>query len=205
MKKGIVSIGLDEKWSLEDFSVFSKQYIQIYGFFYGLRLVEEANFNMEFERMPWLGGGSVLNFFLAMKGHVHPDLLPNVHRIQYASPGVIELSAVIEVAADIRNVVFAICTSLMTISTACHIIHKQYIERQLAQKKMAQVDREEDKNFVRNSVIELHKRLNLSPRQVMSLAKITKGDQLVELKMLMAMYRRAKPIADLQLQNKAKL
>lgn len=205
MEKGIVSIYLDEKWSLEDFSVFSKQYIQIYGFFYGLRLIEETNSNVEFERMPWLGGGSVVNFFLAMKNHVHPDLLPNVHRIQYASPGVMELSALVEVAGDIKELVIAICTSLTTISTVYYVIHKQYLARKLAQKKMTQLDSEEDKNFVRDSVIDLHEKLNLSPRQVMSLAKITKGDQLVELKMLMAMYRRAKPIADLQLQNKAKL
>ncbi|RBP83681.1 hypothetical protein DFP80_1051 [Marinomonas rhizomae] len=54
MEQGIVSIYLDEQWSLEDFSVFSKQYIQIYGFFYGLRLVEENNSTLEYERMPWL-------------------------------------------------------------------------------------------------------------------------------------------------------
>ncbi|TON79509.1 hypothetical protein CGH48_25205, partial [Vibrio parahaemolyticus] len=67
------------------------------------------------------------------------------------------------------------------------------------------LENQEDKNFVRNSVLELHVKLNLSPKQVASLSKISKGDQLVELKMLMAMYRRAKPIADLQTQNKAQL
>jgi hypothetical protein len=205
VKQGIVSIYLDEQWSLEDFSVFSKQYMQIYGFFYGLRLVEENNSTLEYERMPWLGGGSVVNFFSSMKNHIHPKALPNVHRIQYASPGVMELSAIIEVAGDIKELVVAICALLTSISTTYYVIHKQYISRQMAQKKMAQLDNEEDINFVRNSVIELHEKLNLSPRQVMSLTKISKGDQLVELKMLMAMYRRAKPIADLQMENKARL
>jgi hypothetical protein len=115
------------------------------------------------------------------------------------------LSAIIEVAGDIKELVVAICALLTSISTTYYVIHKQYISRQMAQKKMAQLDNEEDINFVRNSVIELHEKLNLSPRQVMSLTKISKGDQLVELKMLMAMYRRAKPIADLQMENKARL
>ncbi|EIV8469742.1 hypothetical protein MA794_004484 [Vibrio vulnificus] len=205
MKKGSVIINLDERWSLEDFSVFSNQYIQVYGFFFALRTLSETDSRMEFERMPWLGGASVVHFFTGMKNHIHPDLLPNVQKIQYASPGFMELSVLIEVANDIKNLVFAICSTVGTIATTYHVIHSQYRSRQLAQKKMRELENQEDKNFVRNSVLELHEQLNLSPQQVVSLSKISKGDQLVELKMLMAMYRRAKPIADLQTQNKAQL
>ncbi|PSW57888.1 hypothetical protein [Photobacterium leiognathi] len=205
MNKGSVIINLDERWSLEDFSVFSKQYIQVYGFFFALRKLSEVDSIMEFERMPWLGGASVVHFFTGMKNHIHPDLLPNVQKIQYASPGFMELSAIVEVADDIKNLVLAMCSTVGSIATTYHVIHSQYRSRQLAQKKMRELENSEDKNFVRNSVLELHEQLNLSPQQVVSLSKISKGDQLVELKMLMAMYRRAKPIADLQAQNKAQL
>ncbi|WP_318437113.1 hypothetical protein [Photobacterium leiognathi] len=64
MNKGSVIINLDERWSLEDFSVFSKQYIQVYGFFFALRKLSEVDSIMEFERMPWLGGASVVHFSL---------------------------------------------------------------------------------------------------------------------------------------------
>ncbi|WP_305415829.1 hypothetical protein [Photobacterium leiognathi] len=205
MNKGSVIINLDERWSLEDFSVFSKQYIQVYGFFFALRKLSEVDSIMEFERMPWLGGASVVHFFTGMKNHIHPDLLPNVQKIQYASPGFMELSAIVQVADDIKNLVLAMCSTVGSIATTYHVIHSQYRSRQLAQKKMRELENSEDKNFVRNSVLELHEQLNLSPQQVVSLSKISKGDQLVELKMLMAMYRRAKPIADLQAQNKAQL
>lgn len=205
MIKGSVIINLDERWSLEDFSVFSKQYIQVYGFFFALRKLSEVDSIMEFERMPWLGGASVVHFFTGMKNHIHPDLLPNVQKIQYASPGFMELSAIVEVADDIKNLVLAMCSTVGSIATTYHVIHSQYRSRQLAQKKMRELENSEDKNFVRSSVLELHEQLNLSPQQVVSLSKISKGDQLVELKMLMAMYRRAKPIADLQAQNKAQL
>lgn len=205
MKKGSVTIRLDERWSLEDFSIFSKQYIQVYGFFFALRKLSETDSTMEFERMPWLGGASVVNFFTGMKNHIHPDLLPNVQKIQYASPGFMELSALVEVADDIRSLVFAICSTAGTIATTYHVIHSQYRSRQLARKKMRELEKQEDKKFVRDSVLNLHEQLNLSPQQVLSLSKISKGDQLVELKMLMAIYRRAKPIADLKAQNKAQL
>lgn len=205
MKKGSVTISLDERWSLEDFSIFSKQYIQVYGFFFALRKLSETDSTMEFERMPWLGGASVVNFFTGMKNHIHPDLLPNVQKIQYASPGFMELSALVEVADDIRSLVFAICSTAGTIATTYHVIHSQYRSRQLARKKMRELEKQEDKKFVRDSVLNLHEQLNLSPQQVLSLSKISKGDQLVELKMLMAIYRKAKPIADLKAQNKAQL
>lgn len=205
MNKGSVIINLDERWSLEDFSTFSKQYIQVYGFFFALRKLSETDSTMEFERMPWLGGASVVHFFTGMKNHIHPDFLPNVQKIQYASPGFMELSALVEVAEDIKNLVLAICASVGTIMSTYHLIHYQYRIRQLAQKKMRELENKEDKNFVTNSVLELHEQLNLSTQQVESLSKISKGDQLVELKMLMAMYRRAKPIADLQVQNKVQL
>lgn len=205
MKKGSVTISLDERWSLEDFSIFSKQYIQVYGFFFALRKLSETDSTMEFERMPWLGGASVVHFFTGMKNHIHPDLLPNVQKIQYASPGFMELSALVEVADDIRSLVVAICSTAGTIATTYHIIHSQYRSRQLARKKMRELEKKDDENFVRDSVLNLHEQLNLSPQQVLSLSKISKGDQLVELKMLMAIYRRAKPIADLKAQNKAQL
>ena len=43
----------------------------------------------------------------------------------------------------------------------------------------------------------------LTPKQVQALHKISKGDELVQLKMLLALYRRAEPVAALQVQNKA--
>tara|TARA_R110002060_G_scaffold66339_1_gene75166 strand:+ start:66 stop:683 length:618 start_codon:yes stop_codon:yes gene_type:complete len=205
LNKGVVTIKLDERWSLEDFSVFSKQYIQIYGFFFALRKISESNISLEYERMPWLGGASVVHFFNGMKSHIHLTHLPEVKRIQYASPGFIELTALVEVAEDIRNLVLAICASGGAVGSTYHLIHSQYKKRHLAQKKLKALDEKEDINFVRDSVLELHNKLKLTPKQVSSLNAISKGDQLVELKMLMAIYRRAKPIAELQTSNKAQL
>ena len=155
--------------------------------------------------MPWLGGASVVHFFNGMKSHIHLTHLPEVKRIQYASPGFIELTALVEVAEDIRNLVLAICASGGAVGSTYHLIHSQYKKRHLAQKKLKALDEKEDINFVRDSVLELHNKLKLTPKQVSSLNAISKGDQLVELKMLMAIYRRAKPIAELQTSNKAQL
>lgn len=56
---------------------------------------------------------------------------------------------------------------------------------------------------MKESVKELHSSFNLTNSQVNSLYEISKGDELVQLKMLLALYRRAKPIAELQVGNKA--
>ena len=57
--------------------------------------------------------------------------------------------------------------------------------------------------FVKNSIKQLHEGFSLTNNQVQSLHKISKGDELVQLKMLLALYRRAKPIAELQANKKA--
>lgn len=63
MNKGQSTILLDERWKLEDFTILTKEYQQLYGFFHALRAIDEGKFsNLEFERMPWLGGEALLAF-----------------------------------------------------------------------------------------------------------------------------------------------
>ena len=57
--------------------------------------------------------------------------------------------------------------------------------------------------FVQKSIKQLQEGFSLTSSQVQSLHKISKGDELVQLKMLLALYGRAKPIAELQANNKA--
>ncbi|WP_235630906.1 hypothetical protein [Aliivibrio fischeri] len=57
--------------------------------------------------------------------------------------------------------------------------------------------------FVKSSVLELQQLYKLNPAQVKALTQLSKGDELVQLKMLLALYRRVKPVADLQVNNKA--
>ncbi|MFM5529681.1 hypothetical protein [Aeromonas veronii] len=207
MNKGQSKIILDERWKLEDFSILTKEYQQLYGFFHALRAIDEGRFSgLEFERMPWLGGGSVVGFFSIIGKFVHPEDQPVVRRIQYASPGVIELTLLVEVAKDIGIIVTALASAITSIAGTYHLIYSQYQKRKLTQLKIKDLEAKqlrEEISFVKDSILELHEKFNLSPQQISALQKLSKGDELVQLKMLLALYRRAMPIAELQVSNKA--
>jgi hypothetical protein len=207
MQNGESQILLDERWKLEDFSILTKEYMQLYGFFYSLRLIDNNEFSqLEFERMPWLGGGSVVGFFSIMGKLVASENKPEVKKIQYASPGFIELTLIVEVAKDIGIIVTALSSAAASAAGTYHLIYSQYQKRKLTQLKIKDLEAKqlrEEITFVKNSVKELHSSFNLSNNQVNSLHKLSKGDELVQLKMLLALYRRAKPIAELQEGNKA--
>ena len=127
-------------------------------------------------------------------------------RIQYASPGFIELTLITEVAKDIGIIVSSICASIASIAGTYSLIYSQYQKRKLTQLKIKDLEAKqlrEEIIFVKNSIKQLHEGFSLTNNQVQSLHKISKGDELVQLKMLLALYRRAKPIAELQANKKA--
>jgi hypothetical protein len=207
MNKGQSTIFLDERWKLEDFSILTKEYQQLYGFFHALRAINEGKFsNLEFERMPWLGGGSVVGFFSIIGKFVRHEDQPVVKQIQYASPGFIELTLLVEVAKDIGIIVSAIAGASTSAATAYHVIYSQYQKRKLTQLKIKDLEVKqlrEEITFVKNSIVELHEVFQLNPEQTEALEQLSKGDELVQLKMLLALYRRAEPVAELQVRNKA--
>lgn len=207
MNLGQSKILLDERWLLEDFSVLTKEYMQLYGFFYSLRKMnEEPNYNIEFESRPWLGGGSVVGFFSFLGKTVKPLHKPEVKSIQYASPGFIELTLIVEVAKDIGILIAALSGSIASAAGTYNLIHSQYQKRRLTQLKIKDLEQMQLKNeieFVKKSVRELYTDFQLTNGQVKALVKLTKGDELIQLKILLALYRRAKPIASLQNKNKA--
>lgn len=64
MDVGKIEIHLDKRWELQDFSVVTKEYVQLYSFFYVLNRVAERQYvGLDFSTYPWGGGFSVINFF----------------------------------------------------------------------------------------------------------------------------------------------
>ncbi|WP_267835438.1 hypothetical protein [Escherichia coli] len=70
-----VIIELDNRWELADFAVLTKEYLQLYGFFYGLKGGSRG-----YSTMPWEGGHSVVNFFRGAYSATPPDLRPVVKK-----------------------------------------------------------------------------------------------------------------------------
>ncbi|EJN18691.1 hypothetical protein [Pseudomonas sp. GM80] len=210
MQIGQIEIKLDKKWELQDFSVYTKEYVQIYSLFYVLQSVIDGERDEEFgySGFQWRGGYSVVNFFRSAYSLTPEEDRLQIRRIQYASPGVIELTGMIGVATDIATIVAAFCGSVLAVNRTYDMVMRGYHQRKLARLEVQAAESKlarEDVLFIRNSVKALAADFNLKPEQVKALGQITDGNELIQLKILMALYRRAEPLQKQQSSGKAQL
>lgn len=209
MDIGRIEIKLDKRWELQDLSVVTKEYVQLYSFFYVLKCVNEGLYvGLNFSTYPWGGGFSVVNFFKSSYSLTPEAYRLQVSRIQYASPGFIELTGVIAVATDVSILVTSLCASALAINKTFDTIVSSYHKRRLGQIKVHEAEsklRQEDIIFIQQSIKRLSSEFNLRQDQVQAIQKITNGNELVQLKMLLALYRRAEPIQEQQSSGKAQL
>jgi len=209
MQTGQIEIQLDKNWELRDFSVYTKEYVQIYSFFYVLqRVIENQEAELDYSGFQWRGGYSVVNFFKSAYSLTPEEDRLQIRRIQYASPGVIELAGMVDVAIDIAKLVGTLCGSVLAINRTYEAVARGYHQRKLAkievQTAQSKLNRA-DILFIRNSVRDLASGFNLDPEQINALNKITDGNELIQLKMLLALYRRAEPLQKQQSSGKAQL
>lgn len=209
MKVGKIEILLDKRWELKDLSVMTREYVQLYSFFYVVSRVAEGQYvDLDFSTYPWGGGYSVINFFQKSYGLTHKDHRLQVSKIQYASPGFIELTGVIGVAADVATLVTTMCGSALAINKTYDAIVGSYHKRKLGSIKIQEAESrltKDDIEFIGRSVKLLSKDFNLNTKQIQALKKISNQNELVQLKMLLALYRRAEPVVEQQESGKAKL
>ncbi|MBI6845238.1 hypothetical protein YA0016_26355 [Pseudomonas syringae] len=210
MRNGLIEINLDKNWALQDFSVYTKEYVQLYSFFYILHSATESGVEREFiySTFQWRGGYSVVNFFKSAYSLTPEKDRLQIRKMQYASPGVLELAGLVPVATDIASLVAALCASVLSVSKTYDMVMRGYHQRKLAriniQDAKAKLEREEI-IFVRASIKALAGDFNLRPDQIEALRLITKGNELIQLKILLALYRRAEPLQKQQSSGKAQL
>lgn len=209
MEIGNIVIELDRRWELRDFSVLTNEYVHLYSFFYALEAFnEDTKRRLDIADYPWEGGYSVVNAFRRLYGFIEREHRPKINKIQYASPGYIELSGVIAVAKDVSILIATICASAYTINKTYDAILQSYYSRKLSRLKISELEAKQAKDdirFVNDALLKLKKDFNLSSRQIKALEKVSKGDALVQLKLLLSLYRRAKPVADQQIKKKTKI
>lgn len=209
-----VIIELDRRWELADFAVLTKEYLQLYGFFYSLRerqkivdkQLQSEGILKGYSTMPWEGGHSVVNFFRSVYSSTPPDYRPVVKKIQYASPGFIELSALTDIAWQIAELVTAIGASILAANKVFDQIMRTYRQREWAKLKSEKLRLENEQleiKRVREAVKALESVMSLSEEQRTNLVLLSGADELVQLKMLLAVYRRVLPLAELQQSGKA--
>lgn len=202
---GTTRIGLNGEWDMEQLSEFTREYIQLYGFAYSLLpdlsdgKIDEINYI--YGKFPWQGGYSTVNFFNQLFHKIPHPLHPKIQKIQYASPGYIELLEILAVAASIAKIIKSICVSIDKANETYRNIQKSSIDYKLSkinltQEKLkltrAQID------FCDDSSEKLSRLLGLTNEQNKLLEMRVGKNKAMKMKILLSVFRRAYPLAKKQ-------
>lgn len=137
-------LGLDGRWGLEELSDTTKDYIQLYGFAYSLipdlSTARREEIDYIYGMFPWRGGYSTVNFFNQLFHKIPAKLRPEFQRIQYASPGFIELTELLAVAVMVAHIVTTVCKSLGSVHDLYRSIQKASVDHKLSKINLAKED-----------------------------------------------------------------
>lgn len=201
---------LDGRWNLEELSETTRDYTQLYGFAYSLLAdlpsARQAEIDYIYGKFPWQGGYSTVNFFNQLFHKIPHKLRPEVARIQYASPGFIELSELLLVAITVAGIVKAVCNTISTAHDTYRKIQKDSIELELSKINLAKEELELTKkqiDFCEKSAKDLVNVFGLTETQEQLIDKRVQGNSVMKLKILLSVFRRVEPLA--KKQNDGKL
>lgn len=98
---------MDKRWALEDLYEFPHTYSQTYSFIYcfdsELDARDADRINYALEGYPWRGGYSYVNLYTVLANQVPREHKPEVARIQYASPGFMDILLNPDVALQVAK------------------------------------------------------------------------------------------------------
>lgn len=200
---------LGGRWNLEELSEATKDYTQLYGFAYSLLsdlpTARREEIDHIYSKFPWRGGYSTVNFFTQLFHKIPPKLRPEVERIQYASPGFIELSELLLVAVTVAGIVKAVCSAIGNAHDTYRKIQKGSVEHELAKINLTkeQLDlTQRQLTFCESASKSLIKLFGLTEAQDQLLDQKVQGNQIMKLKILLSVFRRVEPLAKKQSEGK---
>jgi hypothetical protein len=197
---GDYQILIDKRWSLEYLYKFPRAYEQVYFAFESVlpapdELTDER-IERAFRAFPWRGGYSAVNFYNQLKFVTPLKNRPIISRIQYASPGLIELLLNIPLAFKIAGVVTSVATSIGACNKVYNAIHSDLQKRKLlrieVERKKIELTNDQ-LNFIINANEQMASILCLPSTETIN--GRTK-DPLITLKILLSIYRRVRTIAE---------
>ncbi len=204
-----IKLYIDGRWQLTDLNVLTRVYIQLYGFFYSLDVADdylEEEIQYIYGEYPWRGGYSAVNFYQSLFSKMPRAYKPEIKSIQYASPGFIELSQLVEVAQDVAQIVGYVSAAILAGNKTYSLIQKGISERKLSRIKLHKEEislLEKERVFIHNSVNDVAKVMGIKPETLLKLYFRTENNEWAVLKILSSVYRRARDLA--KLQNKGNL
>lgn len=205
-------IEIDGRWSLEDLSDTTKNYIHLYGFAYSLiedlPQARQHEVDYVYGKFPWRGGYSTVNFFNQLFHKIPPKLRPEVQRIQYASPGFIELAEILVVASTVATIIATVCKSIKSVHDLYRHIQKGSIDHELSKINLRKASLKIQKQqvaFCKKSAKELSEALGLTQTQDQFIDQKVGGNHVMKLKILLSVFRRVEPLAKKQAEGKLKV
>lgn len=202
-------IGLDGRWSLEELSDTTRDYIQLYGFAYSLvpnlPLARRDEIAYIYGKFPWRGGYSTVNFFNQLFHKIPPRLRPEVQRIQYASPGFIELNEALRVAGTIAAIIWTVSKSIKSVHELYRSIQKASVDFKLSKINLAKESldlHQRQITFCESASKSLVKAFGLTKVQESLIDQKVQGNPVMKLKILLSVYRRIAPLVKKQAEGK---
>lgn len=212
LKAKTTQLEIDGRWSLEELSDATKDYIQLYGFAYSLipdlPSARQEEVDYIYGKFPWRGGYSTVNFFNQLFHKIPPKLRPEVQRIQYASPGFIELAELLAVAGTVAAIIGTVCKSIKTVHDLYRSIQKASIDHELSKINLTKENlelKQRQITFCEESAKKLAKAFGLTEAQEQLIDQKVRGNPVMKLKILLSVFRRVEPLAKKQAEGKLKV
>lgn len=203
---------LGGRWDLEELSNATRGYTQLYGFAYSLiadlPTARREEIEYIYGKFPWRGGYSTVNFFNQLFHKIPSKLRPEVQRIQYSSPGFIELSELALVAVTVAGIVASVCVAINNAHDTYRKIQKSSLEHELTKINLAKEEldlTQRQINFCESGSKSLVALFGLTAEQDELLNQRVHGNQIVKLKILLSVFRRVEPLAMKQIEGKIKV
>jgi hypothetical protein len=207
--QGTYPIHMDGRWTLEDLYKFPRTYEQAY---FALDALIPSESQVDFERVdrafkafPWQGGYSAVNFYNQLKYATPIRARPEILSIEYASPGAITLTLILEQAQLLAAIVGTVAGSI----TVCNALYNK-IMNDLQRRKLLRIKVERENVALGRDELALISEYN---REMATMLQIgtpdaldeRTGRPLVSLKILLSVYRRVRTLADYRNKGKALL
>jgi hypothetical protein len=208
-QQGTYPIHMDGRWTLEDLYKFPRTYEQAY---FALDALITSESQVDFDRVdrafrafPWQGGYSAVNFYKQLKYATPIGARPEVLSIQYASPGAITLSLILEQAELLAAIVGAVAGSI----TVCNTLYNK-IMNDLQHRKLLRIKVERENLALGREELDLIRKYNQEIAAILQIGTpdaldARTGRPLVSLKILLSVYRRVRTLADYKNKGKALL
>jgi hypothetical protein len=201
------AVHIDGRWGINDLRKFSDLVQDSYAFVFALtgrgtghtrdRITEL------FQKYPWRGGFSSVNFFNDLYRLIPPPQRASISRIQYASPGTIELQMNKEAASAIRKLCEAINQDDSEIVERYEEVHTWLRERNWLGRSASDLRLSApDKRELLDVTAKLAETFGLATQKSYIL-KLSNSDPLAAVKILLAYYRRLEGLADYVATGKA--